>query len=142
MLEFVRRTIALRKRRPCLMRRHFLVGEKGGNREMPDVWWHGVRIDDPLWNDFEAQILAFTLAAVADEDQDLHVMMNMSTARADIELPALNNRYWCVAIDTARSFPHDAILPEDQTPFKNRNYPVEGRSIVVMESSIRKRWLL
>ncbi|MGR8934287.1 MAG: glycogen debranching protein GlgX [Gammaproteobacteria bacterium] len=136
MLQFVRRMIALRKRSPCLMRRRFLKGDKAPEREMPDVSWHGMRINDPLWSDPDARVLAFTLAGIGEGDNDLHIMLNMSDHKIDMELPVLKSRHWCLAIDTSANFPDDAILPENQSPYNNYSYPVEARTIVVMESSL------
>lgn len=142
LLQFVRRVIAFRKRSPSLMRRRFLNGDKSSGREMPDVSWHGLRINEPLWNDPDARVLAFTLAAIGDEDKDLHIMLNMSDHKVDMELPVLKNRYWCLSIDTSRNFPYDTILPENQTFYNKHIYPVEARTIVVMESSSERRHFL
>jgi glycogen operon protein len=141
-LQFVRRMIALRKRRPSLMRRRFLNGEKPEEREIPDVSWHGMRINEPLWDDREARVLAFTLAAMGNDDKDLHIMLNMSDTKVDMELPVLKNRYWSLSIDTSRNFPYDAILPENQTSYNKHSYPVETRTIAVMESSLDHRHFL
>jgi hypothetical protein len=54
----------------------------------------------------------------------------------------LENRYWSLSIDTARNFPYDAILPETQTSYNKYSYPVEARTIVVMESSLDRRHFL
>jgi isoamylase len=140
-LQFVRRMIALRKRHICLMRRRFLNGKKIDKRDLPDVSWHGARIAEPLWDNFDSRVLAFTLAAAGESDTDLHVMMNMSDGAVEMELPPIKKRCWNLAIDTSRRFPDDAILPEDQTPHRRRTYKVESKTVVVMESTLRKWWI-
>jgi len=139
-LEFVKCLIALRKRNPCLMRRRFLHGEYLPERDLYDVTWHGVNINEALWNDPEARILAFTLAAATEEGTDLHIMLNMSDDKVDIELPVLKNRLWGLSIDTSKSFPNDAIAPAEQKPYRKRKYPIEAKTVVVMESLLRKWW--
>ena len=41
----------------------------------------------PLWNDPDAQVLAFTRGAIDAAEADLHVMLNMSEVGAEIQLP-------------------------------------------------------
>jgi glycogen operon protein len=134
MLRFVRLMIALRKRHPCLMRRRFLTGLQLEARGMRDVSWHGKELDAPLWHDPEAQVLAFTLAAVSDDEADLHVMLNLSETGLDMELPSIPGRELCLSVDTAQSTPADIVDPQDQTPFDGRIYPVAARTVVVFEA--------
>ncbi|MGR9114937.1 MAG: glycogen debranching protein GlgX [Gammaproteobacteria bacterium] len=139
-LEFVKKMIGLRKRHPSLMRRRFLTGGPLNDHDLPDITWHGSKLNEPLWNDPDARVLAFTLAATSEEEMDLHIMFNMSDEKIDMELPVLKNRVWKLAVDTAKSFPDDAIYPETQIPYRKHKYPVTEKSVVVMESSLRKWW--
>jgi len=150
MLRFVQQMIALRKRHKSLMRRRFLTGEgvseKWGGverrrfvrnknseaRHMPDIQWHGVD-GEPQWLDPEAQVLAFTLAAVGEQEADLHVMLNMSDDELVMHLPIVEGREWYLATNTALISPSDIVLPEQQTPLGHHNYLVSPRSIVVFE---------
>lgn len=140
-LQFVKNMIALRKRHNCLMRRRFLSGQKHDEFKMPDISWHGSRINEPNWDDSGSRILAFTLAAAGEDDSDLHVMMNMSDDRVNMEIPAVRNRCWNLAIDTSKSYPNDAILPDAQMQFRKKAYAVEPKSVVVLESSLKKWWV-
>ncbi len=133
MLRFVRCMIALRRRHPILMRRRFLTGEPVGERGIPDLSWHGARLDAPPWDDPEAQVLAFTLAATAEGEADLHVLLNMSEASVEMELPDIPGRTWQRALDTWLPSPTDILPPEDQTPFRGGSYPVQARTVVVFE---------
>jgi glycogen operon protein len=49
MLRFVQHLIAFRHRHSCLRRRRFLTGQPDPERRLPDVTWHGVELDAPLW---------------------------------------------------------------------------------------------
>jgi isoamylase len=134
MFRFVKHMIALRKRHPALMRRRFLTGNYIEARGMADISWHGPSIDDPLWDDADAQVLAFTLAGVADSEADLHVMLNMSDVVVHMDLPAIKGRIWRLAVDTSRTSPQDIIQPQNQTSFERHIYQAEPRSVVVLES--------
>jgi pullulanase/glycogen debranching enzyme len=50
MLRFVKEMIAFRKRHPSLMRKHFLTGKKKEKAPFPDVTWHGIKLNEPLWH--------------------------------------------------------------------------------------------
>ena len=78
MLRFVQHLIAFRQRHSCLRRRRFLTGKPDPERRLPDVTWHGVELDAPLWGDPNAQILAYTLGAADESEEHLHIMLNMS----------------------------------------------------------------
>ena len=131
MLAFTRGIIALRRRHPSLRRRRFLSGEAGEDQALPDVQWHGPELDAPLWDDLEAQALAFTLAGVEAHESPLHVMLNMSSAEIGFALPMLDGRRWHLAIDTAQQpLP---LEPQDQPAVEQGRYPVAEHSVVVLE---------
>ena len=125
---------------PSLMRRRFLSGQKHDDTHLPDISWHGLEIDKPNWNDPEARVLAFTLAAAAKGGAHLHVMLNMSDSQVEMELPPLRNMSWHMSIDTSKESPQDAVDPEDRIRYKRKYYTVEPKSVVVMESSVSKWW--
>ncbi|HKZ18428.1 MAG TPA: glycogen debranching protein GlgX, partial [Geobacteraceae bacterium] len=77
MLRFVTGMIAFRRRHPCLMRKHFLTGKKRRGAAFPDVAWHGIKLNEPLWNDPEARILAYMLGRQTNEEEDIHIIFNM-----------------------------------------------------------------
>ncbi len=137
MLRFVRCMIALRRRHPILMRRRFLTGEPVGERGIPDLSWHGTSLDAPPWDDPEAQVLAFTLAAAAEGEADLHVLLNMSEATVEMKLPEIPGRTWRLALDTWLPSPTDILPPEDQAPLRAASYRVQARTVVVFEGLAR-----
>ncbi len=133
MLRFVRQMVRFRKRHPSLMRRHFLRGARNGGKRLPDIVWHGLRLEEPLWNDPNARLLAFTLAAVAPEEEDLHVILNMSEEDLDLALPGVEGWCWTLAIDTSRGSPEDILAPDLQTPIRGTIVSVRPRSVVALE---------
>jgi len=133
-LRFVQQMIALRKRHPAIMRRRFLTGKLVEGKNITDISWHGIEVNAPLWNDPDARILAYTLAGVEDGEPDLHIVMNMSDEKANVELPVITARKWCIALDTAQASPLDIIPPVDQKPVSHHVYPVNSKTVVVFEN--------
>ncbi len=134
MLRFVRELIAFRKRHPSLRRARFLSGNKMNGSDIPDVSWHGLKLNQPQWDDPQAQFLAFTLCAVQHSDAHLHIMINMSSESIKTSLPTHSHRTWYPAINTALISPRDIIPPSQQTPYRGSTLSVAGRSVVVFES--------
>ncbi len=134
MLRFVTKMIAFRKRHPCLMRKHFLRGKREEEAPITDVSWHGLKLGEPLWHDPDAQILAYTVGRQRGEEEDLHIIFNMSDHGVEMPLPPLVGRVWHCAIDTGQPLPGDILEPADQRRTKGSSYPVSPRSVVVLES--------
>lgn len=129
MVRFVQQMIALRKRHPSLMRRHFLSGHMIEEKNLPDISWDGMQWEDP-----ETRMLVFTLAGTELDEPDLHVAMNMSTASYTIELPDIkDNQRWRLAVDTSLQSPRDIIPPHEQMPVGSRLYEIGSRTVVVFE---------
>ena len=133
MLSFTREMIALRRRHPTLMRRQFLKGEQCADESMRDICWHGYELNNPLWHEPSARVLAFTLAAVAEGEAHLHVIFNMSDASHRFPLPWVDGVTWYSAIDTNAEAPADAVPPERQLPLDATSIDVGSRTVVVLE---------
>jgi len=134
MLRFVQQLITFRQRHRCLQWTRFLTGKpKPGNR-LPDVTWHGVELNAPLWGDPNAQILAYTLGAAEENEEDLHIILNMSENTVEMALPQFSDRTWYRAIDTERTSPEDIVPPPQQSPVGTPRYTAAARSVVVLES--------
>jgi isoamylase len=134
MLRFVRELIALRRRHPCLTANRFFSGQLVSGRSLPDIAWHGTRLDKPPWHDAEGRFLRFTMAGLESGEEDLHAILNMSGQTAEVALPAILARHWHLAFDTSRSTPSD-ILPRDrQAPHPGAKYLVSARSVAVFEA--------
>ena len=126
LLRFVQRMIAFRKRHPALSLPEFYTGAST-DRGIPDIVWHGTRLNSPGFDDEEARALACTIAGVG-ASPDLHVMMNMFWEPLDFQLPPGS---WRVVIDTNAASPNDidAAAPAAATG----THTSQPRSIVVLE---------
>ena len=58
----------------------------------------------------------------------------MSDDFASIELPKIEGKKWCVALDTSLPSPQDIIAPQDQKTFGEKHYSVKGKTVVVFEN--------
>ena len=134
MFRFTRDMIRLRRRHPCLMQRRFLTGSSSVVSGMEDVAWHGVGLYEPQWDNPSSRVLACTLSRVEPDEEDLHIIMNMSVDNLSMQLPKLENRSWHLAVDTARAMPEDVIEPKKQKPLSRKTVQVNSRSVVVYES--------
>ncbi|SDY09090.1 glycogen debranching protein GlgX [Nitrosomonas sp. Nm33] len=134
MLRYTRELIALRRRHPSLTSNRFFTGAPMPGRDYADITWHGVRLNEPLWYDPQARILAFTIAGQREDEEDLHVVLNMSDQSLDAPLPPLRTQCWHLAIDTAQSAPADILVRENQMPITGESCPVRPRSVVVLEA--------
>ena len=133
-LRYVQQMIALRKRHPSIMRRRFLTGKDIAGKNRPDISWHGAELNQPLWFDSEARLLVFTLAGIEDKEADLHIVMNMSDEIATLELPVIEGKKWCLALDTTLPSPLDIIAPQDQKPLAELCYSINSKAIAVFEN--------
>jgi glycogen operon protein len=133
MLRFTRELIALRRRHPCLMANRFFDGQPVRGRGIPDVTWYGARISESPWHDREARFLAFTVAGLTREEEDLYVVLNMSEQTVDTALPSISDRRWHLALDTSRPSPEDILAREQQKLHPSPSYSASPRSVIVLE---------
>ncbi len=134
MVRFVRELIDFRRRHPCLTRSRFFTGQPASSRGIPDISWHGLRLNEPLWNDHEAQVLAFTVAGGTSTEEDLHIVLNMSDKSIEVQLPDIPPRHWHLAIDTAAQPLDDIIERAHQRAVDGDTQRVHARSVVVFEN--------
>jgi glycogen operon protein len=134
MLRYTRELIALRRRHACLTANRFYAGRPYCERGIPDIAWHGIRLDEPPWRDPGSPLLAFTVGALADGEDDLHVILNMSERAADVALPTIPGRRWHLALDTSRPPPSEILAPAEQRPHAGSSFPSRPRSVVVLEA--------
>jgi glycogen operon protein len=135
MLRFTRELIAFRRRHPALRRRRFLTGETAPGATLPDVTWHGERLNEPPWHDGHARWLAFTLAGAESDEPPLHIMMNMSDQARTMAVSTVPGREWRRAIDTSLAAPQDILPRELQRVTVSERYVVQARSVVVLEAA-------
>lgn len=132
-LRFFREMITFRGRHRILRRSSFFTGEKN-ERGFLDITWHGCKLDSPGWYDPDSSVLAFTMGGF-DGDDDLHVMLNMSSQDLSFEIPPVQTRRWYRAIDTSLPSPQDIASLGDEIEVKPDNsYDVNARSAVVLIS--------
>lgn len=135
MLRFTREMIALRRRHRSLRRKTFLTGHPEHGSTLPDIAWHGERLDEPPWFDPNARQLAFTLAGVDPEEATLHVIVNMGWERRTFQLPVLPWGWRC-AVNTALASPNDIASPGQQEIVSGDHYDAAARSVVVLEHNV------
>jgi glycogen operon protein len=110
----------------------FYKGEMN-ERGLPDVSWHGTKLNEAGWNDPNARCLAYTLGGF-DGDPDLHAVLNMYWDALDFEVPNVPGRRWYRAVDTGRPSPEDVVELAQQVAIEGNQVRVEGRSVVVLLS--------
>jgi glycogen operon protein len=133
MLEFVRGMIALRQRHASLVRNAFFTGKPMPGRDIPDIAWHGIRLNEPPWHDGMAQFLAFTVAGLNASEEDLHVMLNMGEVGMDAPLPLIPDRQWYPVVDTSDSGTNGILPHEHQQPLSTLMWRVQSHTVVIFE---------
>ena len=136
MLEFVRGMIALRRRHPSLVRNAFFTGKPIPGRDIPDIACHGIRLNEPAWHDNTTQFLAFTIAGLTANEEDLHVILNMADMAVDAPLPVIPDRDWYPAVDTSNHATTGILLRENQRPVLTTMSQVQPHSVVVFEGRV------
>ena len=82
-----RELIALRRRHACLTANRFFTGPPVPGRALPDIAWHGIRLDEPPWHEAAGRFLRFTMAGLEPGEEDLHAILNMSDQAVEVALP-------------------------------------------------------
>lgn len=132
-LRFFSKMIDFRKKHKALCSKRFFSG-KINRRGLADISWHGVKLNAPGWDNQKCRVLSFTLGGFQN-DQDIHVIVNMDEEDLDFELPMAPQRRWFKAIDTSEDSPNDItetgkeIWLLDQEKFLARS-----KSIIVLIS--------
>jgi isoamylase len=136
MLEFVRGMIALRRRHPSLTRNAFFTGNPILGRDISDIVWHGVRLNEPAWHDGASQFLAFTIAGLDANEPDLHGILNMADAPVNVPLPSIPGRAWFFVADTAEPATAAAFPPENQHRSSLQTWQMQPRSVAIFEGRL------
>jgi glycogen operon protein len=131
--RFFKEMISFRRKHSILQRPDFFTGEPN-DRGLPDITWHGCKLNSPGWSDRGSAVLAFTMGGPAGED-DLHAMLNMSGQDLEFEIPPVPGRGWWRAVDTSLAAPEDIAEPGHEIELKPADpYRVNGHSVVVLIS--------
>lgn len=135
-LEFCRYMIAFRKRHPALRREHFFTGmDKTGNA-LPDISWHGLKLNTPDWSE-DSRCLAFMLDGAHQEtgadqdDNNIYVAVNSGWEAQEFELPLPGaGRRWYIAVDTATESGFYSL--GDEARVSGDTLLLHGRSLVIL----------
>jgi isoamylase len=98
---------------------------------LPEITWHGTKLNEVGWDDSGTRALGFTLAGF-DNNPDLHVMMNMYWDALDMDIPTVKGRKWTRAVDTSLPSPNDIADPGKEVASNDPSYRVNGRTVVVL----------
>lgn len=132
MFRFWKLMINFRKRHTIILRPHYFTGQEN-ERGLKDVSWHGCKLYSPGWDDPYARALSYTMGGPEDEE-DIHVMMNMYWEPLEFEIPGLTERRWYRAIDTSLPASQDITVAGDEVRVDADSYLVQSRSVVVLVS--------
>lgn len=142
MLRFFRKMIEFRRQHHLLRRARFFTGESN-SRGLLDIAWHGCRLNSPGWFDPDSHVLSFTMGGFPDdngnEDNDIHVILNMDWQDLDFDIPAVPGRRWHKVIDTSQqqtnNIAENLLDPLNGTVVTGPStYHATGRSVVVFIS--------
>jgi isoamylase len=133
MLDFVRGMITLRRRHPSLVHDGFFTGKLIPGRGIPDITWHGIRLNQPAWHDSTTQFLAFTIAGLKANEDDLHVIFNMAGVGMDAPLPPMPDKNWYPVVDTSDGATIGIFPQENQRPVFTMGWRVHPHTVVIFE---------
>ena len=112
----------------------FFTGKPVPGRALLDIAWHGRELAAPPWQEANGRLLRFTMAAIEHDEEDLHVILNMSDDAVDVALPSITTRCWHLALDTSRRSPGDILRPEEQRKHEALSLSAPARSMLVLEA--------
>jgi len=142
LLEFVRNMLYVRRTHPVFRRRHFFQGRPLHDTEVKDIAWlkpDGAEMTPQEWSQDFARCLGVYLAGDAVDESDARgrpvtdenflVLFNAHHEPIPFRLPRFGAMQWLALLDTARD---DGLAP-DGTFRPDDTYPLEGRSLVLLE---------
>jgi len=134
MLRFVRELIALRRRHASLTADRFFTGAPIQGGGLPDIAWHGTRLQTSPWQEADGRFLRFTIAGLDSAEEDLHGILNMTHQTVDVDLPDIPSRRWHLALNTSAAPPGDVIVRDRQQPLSGKTFNVGPRSVAILEA--------
>ena len=117
-------------------RNAFFTGRQVPGRDILDITWHGVRLNEPAWHDGSTQFLAYTIAGLTSNEEDLHVILNMADLSIEAPLPPVPRRQWYLAVDTFEHTTGGILWPENQRPALAAMWRAQPRSVLIFESRV------
>jgi glycogen operon protein len=142
LLAFVQQLISLRKAHPVFRRRRFFQGQAIKGASVKDILWltpAAKEMTQDEWDSSRAKTLGMLLSGEGIEELDgrgnrivddtFLVLMNAHHESTPFILPSLaSGTRWLAIIDSAR----DGGLKSQGRYFAGDEYPLEGRSVVVL----------
>ena len=125
--RFVKGMIAFRKDHPSIARSQFW-------RE--DVSWYGATGKQP---DFSpaGHTLAYCLRGGSLNDNNIYIMVNASASDITFQIQEGTAANWLLVADTSIPAPGDFVEPSERKQVVSSDYPVAGRSVVVLQSKLQ-----
>ncbi|NUM34114.1 MAG: glycogen debranching protein GlgX [Candidatus Brocadiae bacterium] len=122
-LRFVKEMIALRKR-------HFQA------KDFQDyqISWHGVKVGRPDWS-YHSHSLALLIEQTkkTKDTKAFYIILNAFWMPLTFDLPKpSSDKVWHILMDTAKESPLDITTQEDSAVWKEKQYTLEPRSVVVL----------
>jgi glycogen operon protein len=146
-LEFVARLISLRRRHPVFCRRRYVRADAVTAEGLKEILWltpDGGEMTENDWNQEFARCLGVYLAGAAIErrgprgkpisDSNFLLLLNAHHETIPFRIGQnLSAKVWLTVLDTA-----SAEDPFAQKPLTSETYPLQGRSLVLLEETGRE----
>jgi len=146
-LEFVARLITLRRRHPVFCRRRYVRADAVTAEGLKEILWltpDGGEMTENDWNQEFARCLGVYLAGAAIErrgrrgkpisDSNFLLLLNAHHETIPFRIGQnLSAKVWLTVLDTA-----SAEDPFAQKPLTSETYPLQGRSLVLLEETGRE----
>jgi glycogen operon protein len=78
--------------------------------------------------------LAYTLAGQGGDEEDLHVILNMSERTMEASLPGIPGCLWHLVLDTSHTGPDDIMPRNQQKAVESLSYQIARRTVAVFEA--------
>jgi isoamylase len=128
--------IDFRRQYETLRRETFFTGTKPFEQALPDISWHGTKVDSPDFDD-KSSALAFLISGVTENDKpkqhDIYVAVNPTHRQQTFRIPDLVHRDWFLKVDTANNSPQDFYEDEHELMLSNpRTYQLRSHSLLIL----------
>jgi glycogen operon protein len=136
--RFMQLMIKMRNDYPILRRETFFTGDKPSDQGLPDISWHGLRVDNPDFSE-KTQTLAFLISGMGENNttktHDIYVAVNASSRIKSFKIPPLNSRDWYLKVDTYYNSPNDFYENGSELMLTDSNsYAVKANSLIILIS--------
>jgi isoamylase len=148
LLNLVIKLIQIRKAHPSFRRKTFFLGHRVQGTAVKDIAWFnpdGREMNEHEWTHSFARCLGIYLAGDALDEMDVHgnplrdddfvMLLNADDQEIPFQIPSFRkNLEWEVLIDTS----NQVIKGKTSSHLTGDNYPLQGRSLVLLRQSWEK----